>query len=795
MRRYFPIIFLIIFLAAVPSGGAGEVIRVGVYENVPLSYLDNSGQARGFFIDLLDHIAEQEGWQVVHVPGSWPQCLENLQKGKIDLLGVIAHSPERARIFDYSYESVFTDWGQVYTKPRGRVESLIDLQGKKIAVLKDDIYYRNLRKMLDQFEVKSRFIEAFENEDVLGLVEIGKCDVGLVNQSYGFHHESRYQIAKTPIILSPQRLFWATPKNRSRELLFRLDRHMKRLKGAENSFYFRSLEKWFGIGTKFVLPPWLRWVLPGMALLVFLAGSTLWIFRHQLRLRTRELVESEEKYRTLFETESDAIFLIEKDSGRILEVNSAGAALYGFSREELISMKNTDLSAEPDQTSRATREKAGKIPVRYHKKRDGTVFPVEITATHLLWQGKEAHIAAIRDITFRLESEKEHAKLKAQLLKSQKMESLGTLAGGIAHDFNNILASVIGYTELSIDDAEGNPRLKENLKEILAAGLRAKNLVRQILTFSRRNEQPKTPTRLTAVIGEASRMLRAAISANIAIEVGLRAEEDTVLADATQIHQVVMNLCTNAAQAMATDGGNLRLVVENASWPKEISGSAERAPMERCLKLTVSDTGQGIAEEHLQRIFDPYFTTKEVGKGTGLGLSVVHGIVESHGGRVTVRSAAGRGTTFDVYLPLMPKEARPTLEVAEKAVSDGSGHILFVDDENQILDFSRAALERLGYTVTAAASSQAGLEAFRAAPDRFAAVITDMTMPGMSGDRLALEIKTVRPDLPVIISTGFSERISPETAVQMGLDGFLMKPVQVGELARALKAVLNQSVP
>ena len=509
------------------------------------------------------------------------------------------------------------------------------------------------------------------------------------------------------------------------------------------------------------------------------------ITEHKMAEET--LKESEEMYRQLFEAESDAIFLIENETGCILNANSAAAALYAYSKEELLLMKNTDLSGEPQETRKVTQETPPikehviTIPLRMHRKKDGTVFPVEITGRFFIWQGKPVHIAAIRDITRRIA-------LENQLRQSQKMESIGTLAGGIAHDFNNILAIIIGYTELAIMDVPDWNPAKGYLKEVQSASYRAKDLVRHILNFSRKAITDRKPVKICPIAEDTLTMLRATIPTNIEIRRNISCESDLILGDPTQIGQVLMNLCTNAAQAMREESGILEVSLQNVDLKKQ-QAESDLVPG-RYVKLTVSDTGHGIEPEIMDRIFDPYFTTKGLGKGTGLGLSVIQGIVRTHNGAVTVKSEPGIGTVFEVLFPVIEDEMEPETEKPE-AFPPGNENILFVDDEASILNLAKKRLEMQGYQVEAKNDPVDALELFRSDPDRFDLIITDMTMPKMTGDKLTKEILGIRPDTPIILCSGYSDRINAEKAAALGIRKYIEKPLNMSDFLVSIRNVLD----
>lgn len=393
-----------------------------------------------------------------------------------------------------------------------------------------------------------------------------------------------------------------------------------------------------------------------------------------------------------------------------------------------------------------------------------------------LYQDKEVTIKKLNETQERLQ-------------QSQKMEAIGTLTGGIAHDFNNILGIILGNAELAmIDVPEFNPA-RRNLEEIRTASFRAKDVVQQLLAFSRKTDLERKPVRLEPIIKESLKLLRASIPTSIKIVQNFLYDSNPVLADATQINQVMINICTNSAHAMP-DGGILAVSImnkeidEDASYPDLTPG--------RYVELTVSDSGHGIDADIQDRIFDPYFTTKEVGKGTGMGLSVVHGIITKHGGAISVSSEPGKGTTFQILFPAIETEEAVEVKIDE-ALPRGNETILLVDDEEQIVNMERQMLENLGYHVTYRIGSTDALAVFQSEPDKFDLIITDMTMPNMSGIQLSHKIQEIKSDIPIIICTGFSEQISEEKAKALGISGYIMKPVSLGEFAKKIREVLGQS--
>ncbi|MBN2588922.1 MAG: PAS domain S-box protein [Sedimentisphaerales bacterium] len=401
------------------------------------------------------------------------------------------------------------------------------------------------------------------------------------------------------------------------------------------------------------------------------------------------------------------------------------------------------------------------------------------------------------DITNNKKAEKEKMDLELQLSQKQKMEAIGTLAGGIAHDFNNILSALQGYTELSLDDLAVDHPVRDNLEQILTCTNRATKLVKQILTFSRKNEQEqeKQPVQISAIVKEVLGMLRSSLPTTIKICRKINAEKSKVHANPTQIHQVLLNLCTNASHAMGQNPGTLEVSLDDVCFESQTRIADEHLIEGSYVKLSVSDTGCGMEPEVLKRIFEPFFTTKNPNEGTGLGLPVVHGIVKSHGGAMDVTSTPGQGTTFEIYLPKLEADDSLESQEPEPKVRDKKV-VLLVDDEDMIVNVTGQILERLGYEVVAETNSLDALEQFQEKPDEFDLVITDQVMPNMTGTELAEKMFAIRQNIPVILFSGYPERICHEELKRIGINHFIMKPINRQELTTIIQEILNpESVP
>jgi signal transduction histidine kinase/ActR/RegA family two-component response regulator len=390
----------------------------------------------------------------------------------------------------------------------------------------------------------------------------------------------------------------------------------------------------------------------------------------------------------------------------------------------------------------------------------------------------------------RVEAVSRHARLEAELRQAQKLQTIGTLAGGIAHDFNNILTPIFGYVEMALQQLPSESPARESLGHVLLAADRARELVEQILAFSRQVEQEQRPLPIHLIVREALKLLGASLPSTIAIRESVDPDAGLVLADATQIHQVVLNLCTNAYHAMREKGGilDVRLRALAPGDPEREERSALKEGPFVC--LSIADTGHGMDRETRDRVFDPFFTTKQAGEGTGLGLSVVHEIVTRHGGQIGVESEPGVGTTVRVFLPVV-EDPEPLESVPIERQPLGEESILLVDDEEEIALLGKEMLEGLGYRVTVSTSSTEAFESFRADPGRFDLVVTDQTMPGLTGDELARRMLELRPDLPIILVTGFSEKIVEEEVRRLGVRELASKPLAFRDLGRTIRRVLD----
>jgi PAS domain S-box-containing protein len=518
------------------------------------------------------------------------------------------------------------------------------------------------------------------------------------------------------------------------------------------------------------------------------------------RKRSEEaLRNSEARFRTAFENASVGMTLVDLQ-GIYFEVNWALAGMIGYSPAEMIGRPVADFTHPDDLGLRSQflsdllegRISSGEQERRFIHQNGSTVWTLVWASLHRDQSGRPLYfISLVQDLTARKKADEERTRLESQLLQAQKMEAIGSLAGGIAHDFNNILSAIIGYSELSIL-MDGAP--VDYLQEVLKAANRAKDLIKQILSFSRQTDEERMPVQVGMVVKEVVKFLRASIPTTIDLNCHLDEKAGSVLANSVELHQILMNLCTNAVHAIGGRAGAIEISVQRV----EIRGAQKNAYPDlepgAYVELAVKDSGQGIRPEIMERIFDPYFTTKEKGVGTGLGLAVVHGIVKKSNGTIRVESHPDRGSTFYIYLPQIELSASTRPDPSMLPMG-GSGKILFVDDEKMIADLGTKILKRLGYDVVSRTSPVEALELFKAKPRAFDLVISDQTMPGMTGDGLARELMRINPEIPVILCTGYSQLIDPEKAREKGIKALVMKPILISDMDDAIRKALKKDSP
>jgi two-component system, cell cycle sensor histidine kinase and response regulator CckA len=806
------ILFILVFTSAVAQ--ADRTVNVGVYQNKPLTFIEPDGSVKGFFVDVLENIAKKEGWNIHYTPGTWSQCLTNLKKGKIDLLGVIAYSKERNEYFDYTYENFITEWGQIYISKGKKIESILDLKDRKIAVLQNDMHFISLKNVISQLGVKCRFIEAFEYQDVLGIVETGKCDAGLVSHFYGIQYEGDYEIQKSPIIISPQKLYYAASKDKNSDLLLTLDKQVRRLKNDDHSIYYQSINKWFGVRTKSVLPKWFKWIIACVVALLFLFLIISLLFRAQVKLKTKELTDeikqrihaekalrkSEEKYRDLVENISEVIFTIDK-SGLLTYVSPAVESILGYSPSEIIGKPIQGVIYQQDLKfvmGRFQKALSGiKNPSEYRiYKKSGEICWVHSSSKPIL---DEKGICGLQglltDIDDRKRAEEEKKGLEKKLARSQKMEAIGLLAGGVAHDLNNVLSGVINYPELLLMTLPAESPMRKPLRTIMNSGLKAVAIVQDLLNLARRGVIVNEVLNLNDIISDYLRSPehKKILSYHPGVDIETNFKPDLLNIKGSPVHlkKAVMNLFSNAAEALS-GGGRITVSTENRYVDSPIKGYDNIDEGDFAV-LRIEDNGIGIAVEDFENIFEPFYTKKEMGKsGTGLGMTIVWTTVQDHQGYINIESTVGKGTAFELYFPVTREDlAKEKVSIPIENYMGKGETILVVDDIKEQREVASIILKTLDYFVTSVSSGEEAVEYIK--NNSVDLLVLDMIMsPGMDGLDTYKKILEIHPSQKAIIASGFSETDRVKEVQRLGAGAYVKKPYTLEKIGLAVKAELER---
>lgn len=797
-RHHLFFILLATFILPVQSSAQDRErpVRVGVFQLHPIVFLDEADQPQGLYIDLIKKIAEHEGWQVIFVNGTWAEGLHAVRSGQIDLMPVTIKTPERDLYLDFCSESVMVVWGQVFVGQGFNIQNILDLDGQRVAIMKDDQNGRNFQNNARKFGINCEIIEVGSHHEVFSLVEAGQAAAGVAPNIFGYAHAHDYGLRQTPILFDPSSTTFAAPKHINSDLLAAIDRQIREWHQDDGSYYYQTLDRWFGPGegARGVVPRWL-----GLSLVVIGVATLLLLIlnrslNYQVKARTRELRTSEAKIRAIFDQTFQLLGVLDVD-GRLEEINNSALELVGAKPADVIGRFfwdgpwwNHDPEIQKEVMEGVRRARSGKVHYSetVHIDAEGnrhlihySIKPIFDEAGKVVLLIPEGH-----DVT-------EKERLESELRQSQKLEAIGTMAGGIAHDFNNILTAIIGYTEMAFLEAEGQPEIQNSLAEVARASERARELVQQIQTFSRRREAEKFVFEPATVVQEGVKLLRSSLPSTIDIKSDIRTGHQ-IMGDPTQIHQVVMNLGTNAYHAMEASGGTLGVALREVSFDQDEPMIDGRLPAGTYLLLEISDTGMGMDAAILNKIFEPYFTSKQAGKGTGLGLSVVHGIVKSAQGNIRVLSEPGQGSSFQIFLPLAPvEEFRAAADSEEPTFLMGTESLLFVDDEAALVDLAEKYFPTLGYTLRSFTDSELAWAFFENNPGHFDLVITDQTMPRLTGVEFAGRIRASDPKIPIIICTGFNAGIDRSILQELNITQLMHKPMLMESLAREVRMIFR----
>jgi PAS domain S-box-containing protein len=796
--------------ACTPAHAAGE-LRAGYCELPPLIHSAPSGAPEGILRRVMDLIADREGWRIGYRPVSLAAGVKELGSGALDLL--IAFSGKALEdgpgAPPLSAESLAVTWGQVFAFKEERVESVLDLDSRTVGIVQGDPHGGELRRLTRRFNLQCRYVEFEDYHKLLTAIDQRWIDAGLLDHLFTLSREMPAALRRTPVILSPVELRLAYGRQAPPQVIAAIDYHLNELKADKRSPYHRWMAELDRTPRERTLILRLAYGLAlALAVLVLVSGGA-FLLRRQVREQTEQLrSELDQRHRSesermrlasAVEQTSDAVLITDPDQV-VRYANPAFEALTGFAPQQAMAClaRGTASGLEPPEEQSA----AQGVPVPYTQHRWSgrialphksgrtlhtltTVSPVHDHDGRLVH-----HVTIMRDVTAAVQ-------LEQQLVQTQKIEALGRLAGGIAHDFNNLLTAILGNIELAMMVPGMARKPAERLSAALAAADRARQLTRQILTFSRGSDNAaKQPLSIGEIVLEVVDLIQSAIPAGIQLSTDLDPAAGKVLADPGQIHQVVMNLCNNAIQAILPGEGRLALRLCNFRLDETRLGarSAGPLPFGDYICLCVEDTGRGMDGATRERIFEPFFTTKGKGEGTGMGLAVVHGIVRAHGGAIQVESALGQGTTFQVLLPRCAVSPR-VAGVDPARVRDRVARVLLVDDEPAVLAVASQMLQKSGHVVDSVPDGQAALDRLAAAPGRFDLIVTDYKMPRMNGVDLALRVMRQFAGFPMVLMSGYSDQVQPETFRKFGFVDFLSKPFTCDELQRCVQYALDDLGP
>ena len=806
-------------LTASPTPAGTSVVRVGFYENPPKIFSIDADSIAGFWPDLIRQIAADQHWQIQWVPGSWSQGMDRLEHNAIDIMPDVAWSEARAQQFTFSKTVVLVSWSRIYVPVGSKIQTILDLDHRVVGGMRGSINLdgaEGVRAMIRQFNLQTTVREMDDYTAVFQALEDGKLDAGVTNKDFGNAHADLYAIQQTPILLQPVQLHFAYPKHSTlaAALIPRIDRELERLKANKDSLYYQLLEQWLGINPASpAVPRYLIWSLVAVLLGMVLFMIFTVILRHQIARSSQKILDnnktlrreitqrtkteaalrrSEEIFRLITDYSMDNIALTTFDlKAKYIFISPSVKPVLGYEPDDLLGRSFWEFIHPDDRLvllpllkkylNRKLNGLLGRgggavnetLEFKF-KNKSGEWRNMESSVT---MAGK--HLLAItRDVTERQQLLAASERMQAELHQARKLEALGTMVGGIAHDFNNILQSIFMYAAIVREGIGNDSQLQADFQHIIDDSERARDLIRQILAFSRKSKILLKVQPLQNIIKTALDLERSSLGPRFTIIQNMDQDCGTVLCDQTQIHQIILNLCNNAAQALGAEGGTITVSLQQTRI--DFSELEVDRP---AVELTIADDGPGMSEEVRQRALDPFYSTKSVGQGTGLGLSVVHGIVEMMQGRLELTSVSGQGTAVHIFLPVIqaPLEEPVRATQVGKGVS-WSGHLLFVDDEPAIRQAAERMLTREGYAVTVADDGATALTLLQSGSQIFDLVVSDLSMPILAGNDLAQSIRELGLAMPIILTSGNLAPLEQAKYREQGVDFFMAKPWSPADL-------------
>ena len=801
-------LMLLVLLFFAPVLHAGQVLRVGAFDYEPAIFRNDQGEIEGFYVDLLQEAARREGWELQFVYGSWADGLRRLRSGEVDILTSVAYTDERAEWMDYCSEPLLTVWSEVYVPQDSTINSILELQGKRIAVMAKDYNAREFRRHVASFGIECSYIEVANFDAIFKAIASGRADAGVINSTVGAAHASLHSLKGTGIVFSPFKIYFTAAKGRRTKELTALDGYLKAWKDDHDSIYYTGMEKWLrkSVEVRHVVPPAVIYVSVGLGVLFLTAVVIAWVLRWQVRRATadlraeRELLSrSEEKYRLLAENTDVILWEYDAVADRWTYVAPQAQRILGYSSEEWTDLKFWIDHIHPDDRQWApaycktftSQGRSHEFEYRFLTK-EGEIRWLRDVVSVETQDGKPVQLRGFMiDITDRRHAEEESRRLREQLVQSQKIESVGRLAGGVAHDFNNMLGVILGHADLLINTLPPDHALQVGLEEIRKAAQRSADITRQLLAFARKQSIAPKVLDLNDTVESMLNMLRRLIGEGVNVSWRPGSELKSICVDPSQIDQVLANLCVNARDAIDGVG---EVVIETDNVCVDQAYCARHAGSEpgEYVMLAISDDGGGMDKKTLANIFEPFFTTKGPGEGTGLGLATVYGIVKQNGGFIDVVSRPGEGTSFKAYLPQHAAEPEPSCRTgAAEQIVGGSETIILVEDEPAILAVTKIMLEQQGYTVLAATIPDRAIELTREHGDEIHLLVTDVVMPEMNGRDLSEILQSMQPSLKTLFMSGYTADVIAQHGVLDEGVCFIQKPFAKKDLAIKVREVLN----
>ena len=797
---------IILVLLGANSLDAAEprVVRVGAFNYYPGIFKDTDGVVKGFYVDTLADIGQRENIRFDYVYGSWTEGLERIKSGEVDVLTSVAFTEERARFLDYTATPLLTVWAELYTTAASGIDGILEVQDKKIAVMKGDFNAANFINLVKNFHISCNLVEKSNFDEVFKAIASKEVDAGVANSTFGIAKHKEYGLRSTGLVFNPFDIFFAVAKGKNQALLTILETNLANWRIQDDSPYEYARQKWMHqVDTVTVIPRWIVIVLIATGFSALVTAVFVLVLKQQVKRKTISLIESAYRYKILADRQ-DAILksvpdiIMEVDTERVYTwANSAGIAFFG---DDVIGKEAGYYFEGEQETYQKTWPLIeGAADILYvesrQRRRDGETRLLAWWCKALADnQGKvTGTLSTARDITDSRQVEEEKEKLQEQLIQAQKMESIGRLAGGVAHDFNNMLSVILGNTEIIMEDTDPSNPLISNMKEIHNAAERSTNLTRQLLAFARKQTISPKVLNLNETVGTMLKMLQRLIGEDISL-VWLPAENLwTVKMDPSQIDQLLTNLCVNARDAIIKSVGKVTIETSNISFDEDYCCAHTGIIPGNYVMLSVSDNGPGMDKEILNNLFEPFFTTKGVGQGTGLGLATIYGIVKQNKGFINVYTELGEGTTFKIYLsPYIETIVSGEERNVTKAAPTGHETILLVEDEKAILKMAQLMLERLGYNVLAASSPAEALRIVEKSNENVIHLLmTDVVMPEMNGREMAKKLLSRFPDLKCLFMSGYTANVIAHHGILDEGVQFINKPFSKQNLAIKVREVLD----